>query len=69
MAVKYIRKRERFNIFDKDFRILNPYTYFEDIIINRLNTVFLIPESKINTDKLNLNPGNRSHLYPDSAIN
>jgi hypothetical protein len=63
-----MRKRKRFNIFDKDFRILNLYTYFENIIIDKLNTVFLILKSKINIDKLNLNFGNRFYLYSDSAI-
>jgi hypothetical protein len=48
--------------------MLNPYTCFEDIIADGSNTVFLIPESKINTDKLDHNPGNRSYLHSDSAI-
>jgi hypothetical protein len=63
-----MRKTERFHLFDKDFRMLNTHTCFEDVTVDGSNTVFLIPESKIDADKLDHNPGNRSHSYSDPAI-
>jgi hypothetical protein len=46
LAIKYMRKHDGIQIYDTNFRKLDPRTCFEDVTADGTNTILLIPESE-----------------------
>jgi hypothetical protein len=52
VAVKYMRKGQNLNICDSKMKILKLGTCVEDVIADGTNTIFLVPTSEMDTDKI-----------------